>query len=88
MASAANEPIQWLYRGSLERPHTAYSHTPDINLLGPNLSCETCHILDKNADYAGFFEDLNNQEIEFKSNFVSIVKQTCDHVSQARRREV
>ena len=78
LTSAANEPVQWLYRGSVPRPHTAYSHAPHINLLGPDVSCKTCHILDQKADYGLFFEDLGSADSEFQSNFVSIRKETCD----------
>ena len=70
--------IHWPYRGSVERPHTRYSHAPHISLLGPDVSCKTCHVMNESAEYAIFFENLESEQNDFQSNFISIQKATCD----------
>ena len=71
-------PTQWTFRGSINRPHTRFSHAPHINLLGPDNSCKTCHVLNKDADYADYFEDAEREAENYQSNFHAIDKQTCD----------
>jgi len=77
MSESARGP-QWSYRGSVERPHTLYRHAPHINLLGPDNSCKTCHVLDEDADYAAYYEDPERSDSDFQSNFTAIKKSTCD----------
>lgn len=78
----AGEP-QWTYRGSVERPYTAYAHAPHINLLGPDVSCKRCHTLNLDADYSAYFEDQGRAADDFVSNFVSIGRQTCERCHRA-----
>ena len=73
---------QWMFRGSVERRHTQFSHAPHISLLGPNASCETCHVLDEEADYGAYFEDTEREVNDFVSNFMTINKDTCDECHQ------
>ncbi len=57
------------------KAHHKYSHAPHLNLLGPGSQCETCHELNKSADYASAFKQ--NDPKVFQSNFNKIKKEVC-----------
>lgn len=57
------------------KEHHKYSHAPHLNLLGPGSQCETCHELNKEADYASAFKQAD--PTVFQSNFSAIKKEVC-----------
>jgi predicted CXXCH cytochrome family protein len=67
----------WRFTGPTERPHTEYSHGPHISILGPNVSCQTCHTLDEGTDYAAYFKNPADSSL-YISNFQPIEKATCE----------
>lgn len=79
--------VEWGIGTQSSQRHVSYSHGPHINLLGPGTSCETCHTLNDNADYAGSFKQ--NDPLKFESNFKSIETGTCTtcHAEEKVRQE-
>ena len=67
--------VEWAFGVQSNQRHLSYSHGPHLNLLGPGASCETCHKLNAEADYAGSFN--HNDPHKFVSNFNSIENATC-----------
>ncbi|MFT5171896.1 MAG: hypothetical protein ACI8W7_000060 [Gammaproteobacteria bacterium] len=79
---SASEPA-WGFRTISARPHTAYSHRPHVTLLGPDVSCPACHVIDKKVDYAAYYSveksaDDKTQPAAFVSNFTPIAKPVCE----------
>ena len=68
---------QWRLGGPAQRPHTRYLHGPHLSLLGPGSSCVTCHTINRDADYAAFFEDPTDTSA-YQSNFHPIAKAVCE----------
>ena len=75
-ASAQTTEPAWGYRSVVKRPHTAYSHRPHVTLLGPDVACPECHVLDEQVDYSAYFEASGSTT--FESNFSPIAKDTCE----------
>jgi len=67
--------VEWKSSETALRPHHKYSHAPHLNLLGPGSQCETCHIVDKKADFAAAFKQTDPKV--FNSNFSTIGKKVC-----------
>jgi len=68
--------VGWGYpMASSAQRYVKYNHAPHINLLGRDLGCRTCHVVDGKADFAGSFADFNPHS--YVSNFRSIAKETC-----------
>jgi hypothetical protein len=67
--------VEWKsLTGNLDE-HNKYNHQPHLNLLGPGSQCETCHKLDKTADYAAAFK--HKDPSVYASNFNAISKNVC-----------
>jgi hypothetical protein len=67
--------VEWKSAETELRAYHKYSHAPHLNLLGPGRECETCHALDRKADYAAAFKQ--NDPKVFNSNFSKIGKKLC-----------
>jgi len=67
--------VEWAFGAESSQQHLSYSHGPHLNLLGLGASCETCHKMNKSADYAGSFKHRN--PLKFESNFKSIETAAC-----------
>lgn len=67
--------IEWNYKKGNDRPHSNYSHTSHIEIMGNKNACSNCHILDTQADYMASFKSFD--ATKWSSNFSSIKKQTC-----------
>jgi len=67
--------VEWQPVVGQSKPHHKYSHAPHLNLLGPGSQCETCHELNKKADYASAFKQTD--PAVFNSNFVGIKQEVC-----------
>ncbi len=67
--------VEWKSAETERRALYKYSHVPHLNLLGPGSECETCHALDKKADYAAAFKQTDPKV--FNSNFSGIAKKLC-----------
>ena len=67
----------WGYRGANDSSHTKYAHSPHLNLLGPDTSCDNCHKMNAKADYPGYFENSERTGKDYQSNFLSIERDTC-----------
>jgi hypothetical protein len=67
--------VEWRSAETERRALYTYSHVPHLNLLGPGSECETCHALDKKADYAAAFKQIDPKV--FNSNFSAIGKKLC-----------
>jgi predicted CXXCH cytochrome family protein len=86
MEAAADESPNgpaWGFRTISARPHTAYSHRPHVTLLGPDVSCPACHVLDEKVEYAAYFSVDNVAKGKaasraFESNFTPIAKPVCE----------
>jgi len=84
LRSAGNPDAEgpaWGYRSVVRRPHTAYSHRPHVTLLGPDVACPECHVLDEQIDYSAYFEA--SESATFESNFSPIAKDTCEQCHRA-----
>jgi hypothetical protein len=75
--------VEWKSAEAELRAHYKYSHAPHLNLLGPGTECETCHALDKKADYAAAFKQTDPKI--FNSNFSKIGKKLCATCHQERQ---
>ncbi|MBL27235.1 MAG: hypothetical protein CMM50_06765 [Rhodospirillaceae bacterium] len=67
--------VAWQFRQADVRPFVHYSHAPHLNLLGRDMGCKNCHVLDYEADYAGKMKSFD--PLDFVSNFKPIQKETC-----------
>ena len=67
--------VEWNYKNVNNRPHSQYSHSSHIEIMGNNNSCSNCHILNSKADYMASFKSFDGTE--WSSNFESIEKKTC-----------
>lgn len=67
--------VEWNSAVTELRAYHKYSHAPHLNLLGPESQCETCHTLNKNADYATAFKQSDPKV--FNSNFSKIENKVC-----------
>jgi hypothetical protein len=67
--------VEWEPEVGKLKAHHKYTHAPHLNVLGPGSQCETCHKLNKKADYASAFKQ--NDPKVFQSNFSSIKKEVC-----------
>ena len=67
--------VEWNYKNVNNRPHSQYSHSSHIEIMGNNNSCSNCHILNSQADYMASFKSFDGTE--WSSNFESIEKKTC-----------
>ena len=67
--------VEWKYKNVNNRPHSQYSHSSHIEIMGNNNSCSNCHILNSKADYMASFKSFDGTE--WSSNFESIEKKTC-----------
>jgi len=67
--------IEWKYKKANDRPHSNYSHTSHIEIMGNKSSCSNCHILDAKAEYMTSFKGFDASK--WSSNFSSIKRQTC-----------
>lgn len=67
--------VEWRSAAANLRANYKYSHAPHLNLLGPESQCETCHVLNKKADYAAAFKQMDPKV--FNSNFSKIEQKTC-----------
>ncbi|MBL4665339.1 MAG: hypothetical protein JKY23_05250 [Nitrospinaceae bacterium] len=67
--------IEWKYKKANDRPHSNYSHTSHIEIMGNKSSCSNCHILDAKAEYMTSFKGFDASK--WSSNFPSIKRQTC-----------
>lgn len=80
--------LSWNYAGTRERPLTRYSHGPHINLLGLQESCNSCHRLNPDADYQGYFEGLETAHpgdaVGYQSNFHPIGVESCSSCHNPR----
>ncbi|MBT5469634.1 MAG: cytochrome c3 family protein [Nitrospina sp.] len=67
--------IEWQYKEVNDRPHSQYSHTSHIEIMGNKSSCSNCHILDGKAEYMASFKGFD--ATKWSSNFSSIKRKTC-----------
>ncbi len=67
--------IEWQYKEVNNRPHSQYSHTSHIEIMGNKSSCSNCHILDGKAEYMASFKGFD--ATKWSSNFSSIKRKTC-----------
>ncbi len=67
--------VKWNYNYADGRPHSQYSHSSHIEIMGNNKSCSNCHIIDSQAEYIASFKNFNASQ--WSSNFESIAKKTC-----------
>ena len=67
--------VEWNYKNVNNRPHSQYSHSSHIEIMGNNNSCSNCHILNSQADYMASFKSFDGNQ--WSSNFESIEKKTC-----------
>ena len=67
--------VEWKYKKANDRPHSNYSHTSHIEIMGNKSSCSNCHILDAKAEYMTSFKGFDASK--WSSNFSSIKRQTC-----------
>jgi hypothetical protein len=67
--------FKWQYYRDERRSQKFFDHRPHLELSGPESACETCHVLNPEADYASSFD--GHDESMFISNFHSVEKQTC-----------
>ena len=67
--------IEWRYKDINNRPHSQYSHSSHIEIMGNKRSCSNCHILDGQAEYMASFKSFD--ATTWSSNFESIKKKTC-----------
>ena len=67
--------VEWNYNNVNNRPHSQYSHSSHIEIMGNNNSCSNCHILNSQAEYMASFKSFDGAE--WSSNFESIEKKTC-----------
>lgn len=68
--------VNWRAIGTTADPHsfTRYSHTTHFNLTDDR-GCVQCHVMDKDADYAGSFS--HHDAKNFSSNFKPMERQFC-----------
>ncbi|MEL0083074.1 MAG: hypothetical protein VW985_08575 [Gammaproteobacteria bacterium] len=80
-AASGGLEASWNYAGAAKRPLTRYSHGPHINLLGLQESCDSCHRINPDADYQGYFKEmaasLQPPEEHYQSNFHPILVENC-----------
>lgn len=67
--------VEWHYGNANARPHSRYSHSSHIEIMGKKSSCSNCHILDSKVEYMDSFKGFDASK--WSSNFVSIKRQTC-----------
>ena len=67
--------VEWNYKNVNNRPHSQYSHSSHIEIMGNNSSCSNCHMLNSQAEYMASFKSFDGAE--WSSNFESIEKKTC-----------
>jgi hypothetical protein len=67
--------IEWNYKEAITRPHSNYSHSSHIEIMGNKSSCSNCHILDDKAEYMASFKEF--EPSKWSSNFSSIKRETC-----------
>jgi len=68
--------VEWRYDFAVTRDrHTRYNHAPHINLMGPDVTCGTCHKVDREADYQAAFRQLDRAR--FVPSFKPIDIATC-----------
>jgi hypothetical protein len=67
--------VEWNYKNVNNRPHSQYSHSSHIEIMGNNSSCSNCHILNSQAEYMASFKSFDGSQ--WSSNFESIEKKTC-----------
>jgi hypothetical protein len=67
--------IEWRPGAQSGQKHVRYDHKPHLDLLGPGASCEACHKLNPDAEFAAAFKQTN--PLKYASNFNSIENKTC-----------
>ncbi|MBC8284491.1 MAG: hypothetical protein H8E32_11810 [Nitrospinae bacterium] len=67
--------IEWNYKKGNNRPHSQYSHSSHIEIMGNKSSCSNCHILDDQAEYMASFKGFD--ATKWSSNFASIKRKSC-----------
>ncbi|MZH05925.1 MAG: hypothetical protein F3743_11085 [Nitrospinae bacterium] len=67
--------IEWHYKDVNNRPHSKYSHSNHIEIMGKKRSCSNCHILDGKAEYMLSFKSFDSTK--WSSNFKSIKRKAC-----------
>jgi len=67
--------VAWNFNRGDPRPYVGYSHKPHLNLLGEDIGCKNCHVLDFEVDYESMVETFDPGV--FVSNFKPIQKETC-----------
>jgi predicted CXXCH cytochrome family protein len=67
--------VEWKPRSRKLSDYSKYNHQPHLDLLGPGSQCETCHELNKTADYAAAFKHTDPND--YASNFNAISKDVC-----------
>jgi len=75
--------VEWNSLNGRLSDHNKYNHQPHLNLLGPGSQCETCHELNKSADYVGSFK--HTDPTNFASNFNAIDKNVCSTCHNANK---
>ena len=75
--------VEWNSLTGRLSDHNKYNHQPHLDLLGPGSQCETCHELNKSADYVGSFK--HRDPTDFVSNFTAINKDVCTSCHNANK---
>jgi hypothetical protein len=75
--------IEWRLGARSGQKHVRYDHKPHLDLLGPGASCEACHKLNPDAEFAAAFKQTD--PFKYASNFNSIENKTCMNCHAAQK---
>ncbi len=73
--------IHWGYKESKSLSYSRYSHTSHLDVQGKGSTCETCHVLNKDAKNKPALDKPGSKDkpapLAFTSNFHAMTRQTC-----------